>query len=574
MRGGLVLICLLGLGWGQEMPLSSVAPPTPPPELLQPDSVYPFLQLEANRLLFAEYLRPLWQRLAKNTSKVRVLHLSDTPPSGEWMGKEIRRRLYKVWGAGGRGFVFPYQLAGMGAAYDYISNGDGQWLVALSAHTQPALPLGGTGIGLATYDPTAQWELKWSPAFAPAAPEGARLRLLIRSLGSAGQCVLTINDTLPPLVKSLQAGYQILDFSLPAPLISIRGGWQWRSDASQGYGELQGIFIEEGERGITWYSVSLPRTRAGDWANLPLQKESLRMLAPDLIVIDLGTAELMTSNPSLYEFRQSIEAALDTIRQALPQVSILLVSPQDFYKGMRPFPIIEEAAQVIRWIGAQKGAAVWDAYTALGSIRDWRLAGLAAADMIYLSPAGYILKGQMLASAFLGAYQAYLKGELPALHEEKAGVTLPSEALRPAAPQTVPVTPSITQLTTGGGSVASYKPKPPPAFLSHTVRMGETLSQIAQKYGTTVYAIQQANGLRGSTIRPGQVLKIPTAKGGESPTLSRPQQSATPRYHTVRTGESLWSIAQKYGTTVEALAQANGISPRGRLHPGQKLRIP
>lgn len=56
----------------------------------------------------------------------------------------------------------------------------------------------------------------------------------------------------------------------------------------------------------------------------------------------------------------------------------------------------------------------------------------------------------------------------------------------------------------------TYKPKPkPPAVVRHTVKRGDTLSSLAKRYGSTVSKIQRANNLKGSIIRVGQTLKIP-----------------------------------------------------------------
>ena len=52
-------------------------------------------------------------------------------------------------------------------------------------------------------------------------------------------------------------------------------------------------------------------------------------------------------------------------------------------------------------------------------------------------------------------------------------------------------------------------PSPTPAFILHTVRWGDTLYSLARRYGTTVEAIRAANGLRSDRIRIGQTLKIP-----------------------------------------------------------------
>jgi LysM repeat protein len=97
------------------------------------------------------------------------------------------------------------------------------------------------------------------------------------------------------------------------------------------------------------------------------------------------------------------------------------------------------------------------------------------------------------------------------------------------------------------------------------VQQGDTLFSIAQRYGTTVEALRAANGLSSNTIRVGQVLFITAA----SP------QSPSPGYieHIVVPGDTLYSLAQRYGTTVEAIMQVNGLS-NNRLNVGQRLLIP
>lgn len=573
------LSTVIGGCWGQNAS-PHPPPPVPTPNLLRPDTEYPFIKSDINEITYAAYLLPIWQRLKSNTRKVRVLHIGDSHIQGDVQGREIRHRLYKVWGPGGRGYVFPYHVAGTSSAYDYSSVGGGQWLSARSVQLQPALPLGITGIALGTYDPTAYWEVRWHPAYHPVAPAGARLMLLTRTLRSGIRSILSINDTAHPIVKDLPVGYALSEITIPVPLSTLRGTWEWSGDDSLAYAELQGIFIEEGQNGITWYSMGIAGARLSDWATLPLLKESLRLLSPDLVVIDLGTNDLYASQATLWNFRRAVEAAIDTIRSALPEVSILFTTPQDFYRSMRPLPMLAQVSQLIRWIAAEKQVAVWDAYSILGPLQNWRNAGLASPDMVHLTVAGYVLKGQLLASAFLRSYQRFLTDTLPSPETERVGVEAPAEALAPP-PSPVPLTPSITQFGSGGTPPVAYSP-PRPTTVWHKVRPGETLGHIAQRYGTTVAAIQRANGLRGTYIRAGQTLRIPIHSA--TPTRTSPpraKQSPAPtqktsgnRIHIVRTGESLWSIAQKYGVSVDALCRANGITPRSTIRPGQKLKIP
>ncbi len=97
---------------------------------------------------------------------------------------------------------------------------------------------------------------------------------------------------------------------------------------------------------------------------------------------------------------------------------------------------------------------------------------------------------------------------------------------------------------------------------THTVARGETLWTIARRYGVSEDRVRAANGIQGSRILIGQSLVIPGGSGGSLPVQ-----------HTVSRGESLWTIANRHGTTVEQIQTANQIGS-SRVYPGQTLSVP
>lgn len=98
--------------------------------------------------------------------------------------------------------------------------------------------------------------------------------------------------------------------------------------------------------------------------------------------------------------------------------------------------------------------------------------------------------------------------------------------------------------------------------LTHTVARGESLWTIARAYGVDENRIRVTNGLRGSRILVGQALTIPGSDHGEG----------VVRY-TVARGESLWTIANRHGTTVEQIRRTNGMDTT-RIYAGQVLAVP
>ena len=100
---------------------------------------------------------------------------------------------------------------------------------------------------------------------------------------------------------------------------------------------------------------------------------------------------------------------------------------------------------------------------------------------------------------------------------------------------------------------------------TYTVVSGDTLSEIGQKLGVNWKDIASANGIKSPyTIYIGQKLTIP----GGSSSLSSSEVT-----HTVKSGDTLSGIAEKYGTTYQKIAKDNGISDPNKIYVGQKLII-
>jgi LysM repeat protein len=104
----------------------------------------------------------------------------------------------------------------------------------------------------------------------------------------------------------------------------------------------------------------------------------------------------------------------------------------------------------------------------------------------------------------------------------------------------------------------------------HIVQRGETLSQIARRYGVSMTALAQTNGISNPNfIYSGQRLTIPGAAGGSSSGGA----AASRGVHVVRPGEHLSGIAARYGTTAAALARTNNLANPNRIYVGQRLVI-
>ena len=106
------------------------------------------------------------------------------------------------------------------------------------------------------------------------------------------------------------------------------------------------------------------------------------------------------------------------------------------------------------------------------------------------------------------------------------------------------------------------------------VKSGDTVWNFAKKYGVSIQSIEKLNKVSADShlIYVNQSLEIPTDGNQAEEKTTTPAPTATGTY-TVQVGDSLWTIAQKYNTTVDALAQLNGLNLNSLLHVGQSLKV-
>lgn len=173
---------------------------------------------------------------------------------------------------------------------------------------------------------------------------------------------------------------------------------------------------------------------------------------------------------------------------------------------------------------------------------------------------------------------------------------------------------NFPELINGSPGTENPKPEPEPDnYQIYVVQSGDTLSEIAARFGTTYQTLARMNGISNpNMIYVGQQLRVPDSGGGQityivqqGDTLSEiaqnygvsvdtlaalngignpnliyvgeklfiPSGGAVPVYYVVQRGDTLSQIAARFGTTVTALQQLNGIDNPNVIYAGQRLRI-
>ena len=104
--------------------------------------------------------------------------------------------------------------------------------------------------------------------------------------------------------------------------------------------------------------------------------------------------------------------------------------------------------------------------------------------------------------------------------------------------------------------------EPQTEYITYKIKKGDTLSEIAKKYGTTVSTLASINNIKDANkIYAGVTIKIPTTNSSYIE-------------YTIKKGDTLSEIAKKYGTTVKKLQSINGIKNANKIYAGDTIKIP
>lgn len=196
---------------------------------------------------------------------------------------------------------------------------------------------------------------------------------------------------------------------------------------------------------------------------------------------------------------------------------------------------------------------------------------------LYVDDASLVVTASSSSSAAAAPSATPLPTSTPAT----APTPTSAAAARPTATNPLP-TPTVPAPT----PTASPPPSPTPALLAYTIQRGETLWSIARKFSITVSAIMSFNTiLNPARVFAGQVIRVPgtqaaadaaPAPASVPPTSAPAIPTAAPalQTYTIQSGETLFSIARRFNTSVSAIMTANRIADPARVFAGQVIFVP
>lgn len=561
---------------------------------------YPFIRYEKN---FIEWYSPsamngFCSKVSKTaTRKLKILHIGDSHIQADIPSGYIRERLQDILGYGGRGLVFPFKAAGTHAAYDYKTFYTGIWDYSRSIQKETKYDMGLIGASIHTSDSSSTFRLIFREGFIRenfnlikiyCKQDSLSFDLKLKTSQTDTPVYIDCNDysnNKPYVTVKLPLASDTLDFYIN------------KTDGRQNFFECYGLMIEsDDDKGVLYSSTGINGAGYKSLLRQNLFGAQLSEMMPDLVIIDLGANDFFAGYYNAVEMEANLVKIIDIIQNASPSSSIIISNAQDiYYRRSRNVVQCRDFMEMTNRVARYRNCGVYNYYTVSGgstSMNKWLKRGLARNDKVHLSAAGYYIRGELMMNAMLNSYSLWLQGNtdsLLATDHIQDSVSLKKYFDEDISFQTENAKPEVQTVyreetyEPDGSNVIYYK-----------IRSGDNLGSIAQKYGVSVSQLQYWNGLSGTKIIAGATLIIYKKSAGEN--NSNKQSAANTNTNTnqqnnsatipnsgrvnsrkatykVVSGDTLWSIAKKYNTTVEKIKQANNLKS-DKLSIGQTLLIP
>lgn len=364
---------------------------------------------------------------AADSSVISILHLGDSHVQAGYFPLATASLLQQQFGYAGRGYVFPYSLAGTNGPEDFRWNSSVRWSSERVVDRNKSSVLGPGAIVITSLSDAPNLAFSGKPD--GSMDNNFREVELFYDAGSTNNTVVapdaTVTVTPAPFPGSPTISMATLHF--PQMVNSFQVRWE---GTGSGPFRFFGAVMKNGRPGVLYNSIGINGAmyqQYNEFDNTLLAQ--MAVLKPQLVIISLGTNEAYGGRMDPLAFRDEIDRTVTLIREQNPAARILLTTPPDCMragrKGVRkkvgkrkyktiyhtvyyPNPYISMVTQQIMGYARQHGLACWN-FNAVNKAQKDRFAGAWAPDHIHFNVRGYQQQGQLLYEALQQSYTHYLQ---------------------------------------------------------------------------------------------------------------------------------------------------------------------
>ncbi|MEW6467276.1 MAG: GDSL-type esterase/lipase family protein [Bacteroidota bacterium] len=385
---------------------------------------YPFIKADSGKLhndsiALAPFYTKLYQLRQGGGGKVSVVHIGDSHIQADFFSGVVRQHLHLDFGNAGRGFIFPYRLAGKSnEPFDYRTASEATWEYKRNVFSDKPMPIGVGGYTIRTQDTSAAITVTLKKDKSAVDYGTTRLTLFHEKnddnfdfavFDTTGTEIGYINITS----KSESRFTSTLIFPKPYSKFIIRVSSR---DTVQKSAMIYGLLLENEQSGLLYNTIGV---NGADFIHYNLSEhfiEQMAVLRPDLLIISLGTNQAFAGKSFEPEkYYAQIDTLVQSILRNNPGVCVLFTTPGDSFRrsGKKRVknPVVKEVRDVIIKYAREHNMAWWDLYEVsggYGAMADWYSAGMADKFRLHFSKKGYEIQGELFYRALRQGYETYI----------------------------------------------------------------------------------------------------------------------------------------------------------------------
>ncbi len=334
-------------------------------------------------------------------TQVRILHIGDSHIQADFFTSVIRNQLQSRFGNAGRGFIYPYRLAGTNSPLDFQIKSANVWQ-SDKILKNPGMSFGISGYRVLSYDKQIALDIL--------SKNSENKFSQIEFWHNLDDFNIIQNDNF----KSVQTLYgRRTTIKLKEEVSNFNLQIVQKDTLSQNL-ELGGIVLRNDKPGVLYSSIGINGASYRTFNNIENLKSDLNKLSPDLVIISLGTNDSYSKVFNLADFQRSFDYLIRTISLNNPGAGIIITLPADNYlrkrRGYKNNPNVEILNEFIKEYCLLNDLAYWDLYNVMGgsgSMKQWVKSGLAGKDRVHFTQSGYKIQGELFSKSLLDDFQAF-----------------------------------------------------------------------------------------------------------------------------------------------------------------------
>ena len=376
---------------------------------------YDFIHYNLNRfqfpgdsLAYMRFLEKYSKLIGRGEGQPSVVHIGGSHLQADIYSDRIRSRFqtFEQGNNGGRGFIFTYSVAGTNNPSNFSVSYTGRWESCRNVERNKTCILGLAGISVTTADTASRITISF-PEQNVISYDFNRIRIFYLDDSLSYDCSISTAAATRYVEKKQGIATWYLDSHTDSLVLNLV-----KRDSLQQRFTLLGISLETEDPGMIYHAVGVNGAKIPSFLRCSLLTEHLAALAPDMVVLSIGTNDAYTRYFNAETYRQNYDTLIRRIRNALPEATILLTVPNDSYLYRRyTNKNTETMRDVILELGEELDCGVWDFYSVMGGLNSivvWQRFGLARSDRIHFTRHGYELIGDLFFNAFLKSYDNYI----------------------------------------------------------------------------------------------------------------------------------------------------------------------